>query len=391
MMSHLDLDPFRAWLRARGRFISSRVTFVEELADLLVAAGLPIYRLTTGIPILHPSIRAETALWVEGQGGDVRYHGTGSDLEEMYRRSPLYQVYEFGKFIHARVTPEKQPGEFGIVEDLRADGGTDYIAVPIRFSDGSYKAITLATRSPGGFDEPMVACAREVAEDLAPVLELHSTQRLAKTLLDVYVGHQTGERVLKGEIKRGEGEVLSAAVWFSDLKGFTDLSNRLDGPELLDVLNTYFEVMTQSVEEHGGEVLKYIGDAVLAIFPFHHNPAECDASDRALTAACKAFRDLKSINEERDAGHRDQIQTGIGLHMGDVFYGNVGSSGRLDFTVIGPAVNLASRIQGLCRDLDQSILVSEDLAKTSQNFTLMDQGQFSFKGFNDPHRVFAAA
>ncbi|WP_350334653.1 adenylate/guanylate cyclase domain-containing protein [Coralliovum pocilloporae] len=390
-MTRFDLNPFRDWLRTRGRFLTHRSVFVEELADILLKAGFPIYRLTTGIPILHPSIRAETALWVEGVGGDVHFHGTGSDLEEIYRRSPLYQVYEFGKFVHVPVTPEKVDGEFGILEDIRADGATDYMAVPIQFSDASYKAITMATRSPEGFTQAMIESAHEIADELAPVLELQTTQRLAKTLLDVYVGHQTGERVLKGEIKRGEGEVLRAAVWFSDLRGFTDLSNRLDGTELLDVLNTYFDVVTRSVEEHGGEVLKFIGDAVLAIFPFHPIPEECDASDRALAAACMAFKELNAVNEQRDVDARDRIETGIGLHMGDVFYGNVGSSGRLDFTVIGPAVNLASRIQALCRDLDQTILVSEQLASKSQKFQLSEKGCFSFKGFNDQHRVFAAA
>jgi adenylate cyclase len=220
------------------------------------------------------------------------------------------------------------------------------------------------------------------------VLELMVLKRLAVNVLDTYVGRDAGARILNGDIRRGTGETLRAVLWYCDLRGFTPLADRLPLEDLIGLLNGYFEIMGGAVQARGGEILKFIGDAMLAIFPL---PDGTDADARcrdALNAAEDAMRQMELRNRERRAWGQPILQAGIALHIGDVMYGNIGAPDRLDFTVIGPAVNLVTRIEGLCRELGRSVLTSAAVAGTCGD-RLVPVGHHPVKGLREPVPVFA--
>ena len=335
------------------------VLSVSQLAEQIVAAGIPIFRMTTGVPVLHPNVRSISVLWEAGGETTVRQYTGQIGYESVFLNSPLYVVYTTGVTERVEIPPEPVEGEYGIVEDMRAIGATDYVAIPMRFSDRSNKALTFATQRPGGFETRHIEALESITTQIAPVLEIHTQRRMAETILDTYVGPTAGRRVLNGEIQRGDGEAIQAIIWFSDLMGFTELSNSIPGPRLVDLLNRYFGAVAGAVETGGGEVLKFIGDAVLAIFPYSDGSQGRSVAGAALAATRQALAELKTAFADDEPA----LRCGVALHAGEVFYGNVGGENRLDFTVIGPAVNLASRIEGKTRELGFDVLVSADFAE----------------------------
>jgi len=243
--------------------------------------------------------------------------------------------------------------------------------------------MTLASDAPGGFADAHMEILHALRNALAARMEIQYLRYLNRVLMDTYVGATAGRKVLAGAIKRGSSETIRAVIWFCDLKGFTALSEDLAAPQLLDTLNRYFEAVTTAIEAHDGEVLKFIGDAVLAIF----QPGagrDRDAAIRALAAAQQALRALREAN--REAG--SAAECGIALHFGDVLYGNVGGRRRLDFTVIGPAVNLASRLESLTRKLARPVVVSASFAAVHGG-AFAELGAHSFKGIARAEMVFA--
>lgn len=377
----------RDWILEEGHSSPDLGSFIGRLGERLVADGLPVYRLTTGIPILHPLIRAESALWIEGQGVSWRQFPQALVSDKMFTNSPLYQVYTSGRSVRVAVTPDPEPEEFGILADLRAEGATDYIAFPLRYTDGSFKSLTMATRRPDGFAPADIELFESILQPIAIVFEVHSQRRSALTLLGTYLGRSTAPRVLAGDIRRGDGEQIEAVIWFSDLRGFTDLSGEFTPRQLVDVLDFYFETMTDAVEERGGEVLKFIGDAVLAIFPYSNEQEARQAAANALEAAQAAVQNLKAIHGRECAACASRLSVGISLHVGAVFYGNVGGRERLDFTVIGEAVNIGSRINGLTRDLQVPVLASEDFVEYA-TAPFDEVGVYPLRGVRRPQRVF---
>jgi len=377
----------RDWILDKGHISTDLGDFIGRLADKLVYAGIPVYRLTSGIPILHPLIRAESAIWMEGEGVIWRQFPQSLAKSEMFTNSPLYHVYEKGETVRVAVTPRPEPNEFGILADLRADGATDYVAFPLTYSDSTYKSLTLATRHPEGFSAEQIEILESILKPIALVFEIHTQRRSAETLLGTYLGRSTAPRVLAGEILRGDGQQIESIIWFSDLRGFTELSSQFTPRELVDVLDFYFESMTDAVEAHGGEVLKFIGDAVLAIFTFSNESEARDAARNALEAAHEAVASLDRVSDSTFSCCIDRLKVGISLHMGAVFYGNVGGRERLDFTVIGEAVNIGSRINELTRDLEHTILASEDFVEYT-DAAFGEVGTFTLRGVQQPQRVF---
>jgi len=254
---------------------------------------------------------------------------------------------------------------------------TDYVVLPVPFSDGTNKALSLATTRVGGFSDDEMALFEAMMPALAVNLEIQALRRMARTLLDTYVGRQAGGRVLAGQIRRGTGETINAVIWLSDLRGFTTLSESSPRDELIEMLNRYFGPMCDAVEASGGEVLKFIGDSVLAIFPIELDAAA--ACRRALEAAHAAGIAIEAENLLRTASGAPQIDYGLALHVGDVMYGNIGGDARLDFTVIGPAVNLTSRIESMCKDLQRSPLLSAEFVRASGVRAEL-LGEFALKG-----------
>lgn len=357
------------WLLGEGRRAGRLSELLGGLCARLREAGVPVERATLGSPLLHPIAQSSYAAWsLEAGSRDEWFRWTPDNLKVL-ANSPIHDIYVHGRGHRLKLGRRRDRERFGIGPELAAQGYSEYAAIPLPFSDGSHKAFTVATRRPGGFTDGQYAALAAVALPLSTVLETLVLRRTAATLLDTYVGRRSGRQVLDGRIRRGDGEHLGAAIWMSDLRNFTGLSTRIGEAALLAMLNRYFEAVTGAVDAHGGETLKFIGDAVLAIFPTDGEAAVARAeaaADQALAAT--AAPDWP-----------DGLAFGIALHLGEVFYGNVGGAERLDFTVIGPAVNRVSRIEGLCGRLGQPLLVSAEFAAASRR-AYASAGRFELKG-----------
>jgi adenylate cyclase len=381
-----DAHPVIRWLMTDARKLANPSEFLEAFAGELRASGIDVSRITTGVPILHPQIFSFSGLWELGKGTSERLYRAGPEPLQAISNSPIRIAYEGGGPVRCDPTAPPTPGEYAILEDLRRDGYSDYVVHAVPFADGSFKALSLATRRRTGFTAEELGLFEALIPALAFNLEVQALRRTARTLLDTYVGAQSGGRVLDGQIQRGTGETISAVIWLCDLRGFTNLSERLPRDTLIDLLNGYFGPMCDAVLSHGGEVLKFIGDAMLAIFPIRGDPAAtCRA---ALVAAERAQAVLADDNRRRDAAGLPRIDYGLALHIGDVMYGNIGSDTRLDFTVIGPAVNLTARIESLCRQLGRQLLLSSDFVRAG-GISANPLGHFSLKGVAADQEIFA--
>ncbi|MCA1300362.1 adenylate/guanylate cyclase domain-containing protein [Stappia indica] len=375
------------WLHGDAVRLGEALDLVEALAGRLNAAGVPVDRITTGISILHPNVRAESVLWSSDGEREMRSFRETPENEIAYEHSPLKVVYTENRKVRINLLANEPLPAYGVVEDLQTGRYTDYVALPMPFSDGSIKGVTFATRHPEGFTSAQISLFEALARPLGLLCELQTLKRTARTLLETYVGRRAGRRVLEGTIKRGDGETISAVVGFTDLRGFTRLSNELPGKKLIGLLNAYFSAVTEAVEAHGGEVLKFIGDEVMTVFPYGCEETARAAARRALLAARDAVQTIRTINRQCCDASSPELRVGIALHAGDVFFGNVGGKSRLDFTVVGPVVNLAARLAGLTRELKQDILVSEQIAEIMGcRHGLL--GSYQLKGFDEPTLVF---
>jgi adenylate cyclase len=381
-------NPLVEWLLTDARRIAEPKAFVAALAERFLAHGVEVSRVLTGVPILHPQVYSYSARWDIGQGASERFFHLTPETLPVLENSPVKTVYMGGGSVRCDPTAAPRDGEYNILADLRREGATDYIALSVPFSDGTTKLLAVATRRPFGFSDDEVRLFEAITPAVAVNLEVQALRLTARTLLETYVGRQAGVRVLEGAIKRGMGESIGCVIWLCDLRGFTSISERLPRDALIALLNDYFGRMCAAVEGAGGEVLKFIGDAMLAVFPVTGDDAAAVCA-RALKAAGDAEAALSTCNLDRAKAGEAPIDYGIALHIGEVMYGNIGGERRLDFTVIGPAVNLAARIEGLCRELSRTVLVSADFAAASGR-ELRPLGEFSLKGLSAPQRVFAA-
>jgi adenylate cyclase len=378
--------PLIRWLMTDARRRLESGEFLEAFAGELRAAGVDVSRITTGVPILHPQIFSFSGLWQLGKGATERLYRSEPDVAATLSNSPIGIAYQGNGPVRFHISAPATAGEFAVLADLRREGITDYIVHSVPFADGSYKALSLATARPGGFHSDELALFEAMIPAVAFNLEVQALRRTARTLLDTYVGRQSGGRVLEGQIRRGSGETISAVIWLCDLRGFTALSETLPGDTLIDLLNSYFGAMSDAVAADNGEVLKFIGDAMLAIFPIGSNPAEtCRA---ALSAAKRAQLALADENRRREQSRLPRIEYGLALHMGDVLYGNIGSNTRLDFTVIGPAVNLTARIESMCAQLGRTLLLSSDFVRAGA-IEAERLGAFSLRGIGAEQEIFA--
>jgi adenylate cyclase len=305
---------------------------------------------------------------------------------ESYLNSPTRIVDETGQPFRRRL--EAPCLDMQLLEELRLAGATDYIMYPLPFLDQTRTAVvSFATQQPQGFDLASLEGLEFATKLLSPYLERHVLRRIAVDLLDTYVGPRTGQRIIEGRVDRGEVEMIEAAILFADLRGFTLLSERLPIPEVLANLNAWFGTVGEVVEAHGGEVLKFIGDAVLAIFPTSDEHDRTAACRKALAAAQEFCKRAEAENVLRRSSGNPPLAHGLALHVGEVAYGNVGAPHRLDFTVIGPAVNRASRLLDLAKRLDQQVLVSHALTRELDQ-PLVDLGRHQLRDVEKPQRVF---
>ncbi len=377
------------WLYSDASYLNDTLEIVSEMAARLRDGNVPVDRATTGIWVVHPNVRAEASVWASDGTKELRLYTADNSSDEDYQSSPIQRVHQTNQAVRVRISERPEEAEeFPVAIDLRDEGYTDYIALPMPFSDGSVKVASFATKAPGGFRSGHISVFESLIRPLALVCELKTLRRTAETVLDTYVGPRAGSKVLDGTTRRGQGEWIKAVVSFADIRGFTRLSNTLPADMIVNFLNKYFGAMTAAVEAHGGEVLKFIGDEVMATFPYETEEEARDAARRALLAARDTLGRIDEINRSNKCAQTPDLSVGIALHAGDVFYGNVGSETRLDFTVVGPVVNLAARIAELAKDLHREVLVSDALSDIMGCRSGLF-GRYQVKGFDDPVSVYS--
>jgi adenylate cyclase len=380
--------PLIDWLlETRLRRLRATLLF-DEFCRRLRDLGVPLDRATLHVPQLHPQLRSVTLQWDVESGGAIetgRAHGI--EDTDFFRLSPVRPVFDGQPAVRRRLEAPDCPMDFPVLRDLAAAGYRDYLMHPLPFSRGRIKAIGIASRRPGGFDDCDLALFEAVLPAFAAVLELGHLHRTARSLLDTYVGPNTGERILSGSIRRGDGQVISAVLWYCDLRDFTELSERLPLDQVIQLLNDYYDHVAKPIERHRGEILKFIGDALLAIFPIDpEDQAPCRACEAALAAAEDALEGLGAMNRARQEAGQARLHFGIALHRGEVMYGNVGAADRLDFTVIGPAVNLVTRMESLARTLDPPLVLSPAFAAASTR-PCRSLGRHALKGIAEAQEV----
>ncbi|MGO1117449.1 adenylate/guanylate cyclase domain-containing protein [Rhodovibrionaceae bacterium A322] len=388
-------QPVFDWLLGDGRWLLTRTTlFFAGFCNKLREVGIPVERCSLHIRQLHPQIQARSLVWNSDAGGAVQIdRHRGVDNSHAYHASPIKPIYEGSAPIRRLLESPDCPNDFPVLDDLRDQAYSDYTVRPLAYSlNKNPNAISLSTRRPGGFSDGDLAVVDLLMPAFAGALEIIETKSTARTLLDTYVGRNAGEQVLAGDITRGQGQNINAVLWMSDMRDFSDLSSELEQDEVIALLNSYFGVMGDAIESHGGEILKFIGDAVLAIFPTDGACIRCyEPAERALSAAEEALAALEEFNHLRKGDCREpKIRTGIALHIGRMTYGNVGAADRLDFTVIGSSVNLVARLEDLTKQLDPPLVFSESLAKCLRR-PLKSLGHHNLKGFSEPQEAFTLA
>jgi adenylate cyclase len=380
--------PVFDWVENFGRYTDGIPSFITEVCNRFATNGLPLERVSIVMRTLHPQIAVSGYMWHHGVKELSQFTGDHqSQSSESYQNSPVRTIFEGSPGLRRRLADPDCPRDYPILVELDGDGITDYLILPIPFSDGRSYACSWATKAPGGFSDAQVARIQAIMPTFSLVLEILATRDVSRNLMDTYLGHKTGERVLNGAIYRGVNETIESVIWISDLRQFTAMSDELAPPVLLGILNDHFERMVGAIEKHDGEVLKFIGDSVLAIFPIEQYGGVTGAAEAAVAAAREAVAQLELRNDERQEKNLQAIRYGIALHMGEVVYGNIGAPNRLDFTVIGPAVNHTARIEQLCRTLDRPVLVSATVADATGE-AVSSLGFQALRGVREPHEVF---
>ncbi len=338
---------------------------------------------------LHPQIMGRRFLW--RPGSEVEVSDAPFEMFEAaeFRENPVARVYATREPIRRCLADARCPIDFPILQSLRDEGVTDYLASPLIFTDGAPQVVTLTTRQSGGFTEVQMAGLDTVIAPLARVTEIRALRRTASNLLDAYVGHEAGERILDGRIRRGDVQEIQAAIWLSDMRGFTALADSTPPRELIDLLNRYFDCQVPAIVERGGEVLKFIGDGLLAIFPIAKGEAEAATVCRNAVAAARDAHSSIAALAGRDRPENSLgLRFGLALHLGEVLYGNIGGGNRLDFTCIGPAVNLTARLEKLAGQLGRAIVASSEFARhCPDEFAAI--GEFALRGFAATQPAFA--
>jgi adenylate cyclase len=388
-MNASDLEKLTGWLIDGARSAQTPVALLKETCERLVAAGLPLWRVGVFVRTLHPDAFGRSFIW--RQGAEVVVNTAGFDFPETlaFTQSPLALLYGSGQEVRYRLDdPESR--RFPFFDDMRGEGVTDYIALPLLFTDGTTHATSWTTKHPDGFSEEHISALRMIVRPFARLGEIFALRRTAATLLDTYVGNRAGERILAGQIRRGHAETMQAAIWLSDLRGFTALSDRLAPEIVVDVLNQYFDCQVPVIRQHGGEILKFMGDGLLAVFPIakdHGNIGEVCA--RVLEAAREARANVDAMKYPSGEGV-ERFRFGVALHIGGILFGNIGGSSRLDFTCIGPAVNLAARLEKIAGQLKRTVVASEAFAGAGSG-GWADLGEFPVAGFSKAARVYGLA
>jgi adenylate cyclase len=387
---HDTIDNIAEWLLEPPRQLSEPILTFDEFAWRLLAAGMPLLRTTFHTATLHPQFLGATLTWWRDTGETIRAmiaHEVADTIP--YEQNPVRRVCYGRETLRRHLDRPDHELDFDVLIELRDHGGTDYYAIPI---SGAYPVaymLTFVTDRPGGFSDRELADLTRVGKRLAINADRHNQWYITRNLLCAYLGANTGPNVLSGQIRRGTGMELTAVLWSSDLRGFTARSDRLPSERMIAILNALFEAQAAEIRAHRGEILKFIGDGLLAIFPIAEGDAVAAVAKGALTAARNAIAAVAGLIDHPEMDGEPSLDIVVALHVGTVHYGNIGAADRLDFTVIGPAVNLVSRIENVAKTLGRPIVVSDELAAVLDD--VVSLGHHQLRGLVTPHELFAPA
>ncbi len=403
----LDLDGLPLWLveqGMRGLPVGEQIAgFCRKVYD----SGFPMKRTQMGMYTLHPRYGSHTFVWRPGAEGIQHVpRERAIQSRDIYLKSPVHHMRSRGLLALRRRLDVGDPEEFVLFPELRAEGLVDYAAHIVPYDSTQRELIAKGLGASGALDGIFFSCATDRPEGFdngqldqvvqaLPYLAISAKSRLtydvASTVLETYLGRDAGHRVLTGAIERGSAEAIRAVIWFSDLRGFTRLTDSLPRDVLVAALDDYLEAMAAPVHANNGQILKFMGDGLLATFDLTGRDDAAVCRD-ALAAAAELHAAFPAFNEARKAAGKPIMDFGLALHLGEVFYGNIGASDRLDFTVIGPAVNEASRIQALCRALDRNILISSTFQQAAGSEPGLESlGLHALRGVREPQELFGLA
>ncbi|MGH6905297.1 MAG: adenylate/guanylate cyclase domain-containing protein [Geminicoccaceae bacterium] len=375
------------WLIADARLTLAPFELIDRFCRRLVGLGVPLWRLRAGQRLANPLASAWGVIWTRDGSDTHEYVVPRTTLSTgAYYGSPFQHVVERRQSFRRRLLDLHPERDHQVLHEMAAGGGTDYLAVPLEYGDGSVQGLSLVSDGEAGFADRHLELIERLRQPLAAALEPTAMRRSSASLLRTFLGDGPAEAVLAGAIRRGDRRRIEAAILFSDLRGFTTMSERLGEAELFAALDRYFEAVVEAVRAEGGDVLKFLGDGVLAIFPVETAGSRVAACQAAVQAVKRARQDLAGAA----AADGTPLAFTATLHVGQVVYGNIGSPDRLDFTVLGPAVNLVSRLEGLAKQLNRPLLCSAAFAH-ELDAPLASLGRFPLKGVAEPQEVFAPA
>ena len=382
------------WLACQSLEATYLPTFMDGLAEQLAALGLPVWRLHISRPTIDPLASGNGCTWKRGETSVWEDYAHGLDAEDRWQLSPIKTMIEGseGRMRRRLVGPEAQV-DYPVLEEFRDEGATDWIGFAKRFTPSNNPTmlqgmvLTVVVDGPGGLTGEQEALLEWLAPRVAGIVFRLTMVLSAVTILEAYIGHDAGMRIINGQIKRGDVVRIPAVLFICDLRGFTLFAEETPAEEVISALNGYLGITADAVAEGGGEVLKFLGDGLLAIFSLEERD-EAEGCEAALVAAESSLRQIAALNESREAKGLQCLQMDIALHRGRVLYGNIGSARRLDFTVIGAAVNQASRIEALCKSLDRRLLMSESFAVACPR-DLHCLGDYSLRGVAEPQTLYA--
>jgi adenylate cyclase len=393
------------WVVREGIRGAAAPEVFDGLCQRFVLAGVPLWRGFIGMPTLHPQWGGYSYTWRWDLNAiEPSQFGRGNEYEEILQNSPfgylIRQMEDSGQggdpWLHLRrrlAGPEARL-DFPILKEIAAAGASDYFAAVVRFgtdgdpSHGTGIGYSFATDRPEGFRDDDLALVRAVLPAVSLAMMTHAGHTIASGLLGAYLGGDAGGRVHAGAVERGSVETVRAVLWYADVRGFTAIADTTPGLMVIELLDAIFETLTASLRPRGGQVLKFLGDGMLATFPFVDATRE-EICSQALDAAAEAMAGLDRLNAERHAAGKPTAEVDLALHLGEVLYGNVGAVDRLDFTVIGPAVNEVARIEALCEPLGRKVLISAELASVAGDRRRLEPlGSHTLRGVRDPREIY---
>jgi adenylate cyclase len=380
------------WLLTDGRRLTRPEELIDGFARRLAAAGVGLDRLMLSLTTRHPLLAATTYVWLPGQGAVGTDRPFSVAASAGYVASPVRAIHEGAGMLRARLAPPASDRTYPIYAELAAEGFTEYAAFALVFGDGTRNVLTVSSRRPGGFADADLALIRRALDPFALALEVLDGRRAAETMLATYVGREPGARILRGEFRRGVGETINAAILMADLRGFTRISDERPTTEVIAALNLYFDALVSAVHGHGGQVLKFMGDGLLAIFPLGDAAFAHYTARQAVDAALEARAAVAGINAGRGEHGLPELRFNVGLHVGEVVFGNIGAADRLDFTAIGPAVNVTARLEALAARLGAFLVMSEPFAAlAAESRPVASLGRHALKGIAEAPEAFTLA